>query len=187
MPAVSSFPALVFSDLDDGKSLPELQFYVWASHKCWGTSTGECSCLLSSNKTILGELLFTFQEALVMWRLSCLKGWPLEQKWPLGWTCSPSLSHSPIPPTPAPNKTTCAQILVHRLLQRKPKKSRVLSVVLDLMAVKWHFVVAQNFTFLIVSEGDHLFLCVLSMLVSAVVNCLFNTQHIHLLGFVWFR
>ena len=118
---------------------------------------------------------------------SCGKGWPLEQKWPLGWTCSPSLSHPPIPPTPAPNKTTCAQILVHRLLQREPKKSRVLSVVLDLMAVKWPFVVAQNFTFLIVSEGDHLFLCVLSMLVSAVVNCLFNTQHIHLLAFVWFR
>lgn len=178
---MSSFPALVVSDLDDGKSLLDLQLCVWASRKRWGTSAGECSCLLPSNKAILGELLFTFQEALVMLRLSCPKGWPLEQKWPLGSTCSPSLSHSPIP------STTCTQMLVHRLLQRKPRKSRVLSVVLNLMAAKWHFAVAQNFTFLIVTEGDHLFLCVLCMLVSAVGNCLFNTQHIHLLGFVWFR
>ena len=132
--------ALVFNALDDGKSLLDLQLCVWASHKCWGTSTGECSCLLSSNRTILGDLLFTFQEALVVLRLSCLKQWPLEQKWPLGSTCS-SLSHSPIPSTPAPNKTACTQISVHRLLGGNPGKAGC-SVVLNLMAVKWHFVVA---------------------------------------------
>lgn len=136
MPAVSLFSGLVFNALADGKSFLDLQLCVFASLKCWGTTTGECSCLLSSNRTILGELLFTFQGAflpeVVTFRAKVAS-------WINLFSFFVSLPH-PLNPC---SKQSC----LHRdpgsqAAWRKPRKDRVLSVVPNLMAVKWHFVVA---------------------------------------------